>query len=176
MTTATTSPRHDYLEPLEPIISQVIAPAAVEVDRTGSFPRAALDSLGQAGLLGLVSAKDVGGLGEGIRAATLVVEQIAKHCASTAMVVCMHYAAAAVIESVLGSPVIPEVSVTSTTAPGVTHRWTNLGAFSDEIANARIWAGFHYRFSVRVGQDMGRSIGQYVVKNVMQPLTTTGSR
>ena len=46
-----------------------------------------------------MSAKEVGGLGEGIRAATLVVEQIARHCASTALVVCMHYAAAAVIEA-----------------------------------------------------------------------------
>ena len=85
-------------------------------------------------------------------------------------------AAAVVIESVLGSADIPEVSVTSSTAPGVTHRWTNLGVFSDEISNARIWAGFHYRFSTRVGTDMGRQIGAYVVKSVMQPQPVTGSR
>jgi hypothetical protein len=77
-------------------------------------------------------------------------------------------AAVAVIESVLGSAV--------TTAPGVIHRWTDLGTFSDEIANARIWAGFHYRFSTRVGTDMGRQIGEYVVKNVMRPQPVTGSR
>jgi hypothetical protein len=85
-------------------------------------------------------------------------------------------AAAAVIESVLGSADIPEVSVTSSTAPGVTHRWTNLGVFSEEISNARIWAGFHYRFSTRVGTDMGRQIGAHVVKSVMQPQPVTGSR
>jgi PAP2 superfamily len=79
-------------------------------------------------------------------------------------------AATAVIEALLGSADIPEVSMTSSTAPGVSHRWTNLGAFADEIANARIWAGFHYRFSTRVGTDMGRKIGRYVVLNVMQPL------
>jgi alkylation response protein AidB-like acyl-CoA dehydrogenase len=88
-----------YLASLAPIIDDVIAPAAVEVDRRGAFPRAALDALGKAGLLGLVSAREVGGLGEAHRAATLVVEEIAKHCASTALVVCMHYAAAAVIEA-----------------------------------------------------------------------------
>src|SRR3954469_3260775 len=71
-------------------------------------------------------------------------------------------AAVAVIESVLGSRDIPEVSITSSTAPGVTHRWTNLDVFSDEIANARIWAGFHYRFSTRVGTDMGHQIGDYI--------------
>jgi hypothetical protein len=27
-----------------------------------------------------------------------------------------------------------------------------------------IWAGFHYRFSTRVGKEMGREIGEYVVK------------
>ena len=61
--------------------------------------------------------------------------------------------------------------MTSPTAPGVTHRWTNIRAYTDEVSNARIWAGFHYRFSVRVGQDMGRKIGEYVVKNVMQPVS-----
>ncbi len=85
-------------------------------------------------------------------------------------------AAAAVIESVLGSADIPEVAVTSSTAPGVTHRWTNLGVLTEEVANARIWAGFHYRFSTRVGTDMGRRIGGYVVKNVMQPTTTADAR
>jgi hypothetical protein len=85
-------------------------------------------------------------------------------------------AAVGVIESLFGSADIPEVSVTSTTAPGVTHRWTNLGMFSDEIANARIWAGFHYRFSTRVGTDMGRQISEYVVKSVMQPQPRTDSR
>jgi len=61
---------------------------------------------------------------------------------------------------VLGSADIPEVSMTSSTAPGVTHRWANFAVFADEVANARIWAGFHYRFSTRVGTD------------VMHPATT----
>ena len=85
-------------------------------------------------------------------------------------------AVASAIEAALGTADIPEVTMTSPTAPGVTHRWTNISAYNDEVSYARIWAGFHYRFSVRVGQDMGRSIGQYVVKNVMQPVTTTGAR
>ncbi len=99
MSTATTTPHPSYLDALEPILTEIIAPAAGEVDRAAAYPQAALDALARAGLLGLVSAKEVGGLGEGIRAATLVVEQIARHCASTALVVCMHYAAAAVIEA-----------------------------------------------------------------------------
>jgi hypothetical protein len=32
--------------------------------------------------------------------------------------------------------------------------------YSDEVSNARIYAGFHYRFSTDVGKDMGRKIGE----------------
>jgi hypothetical protein len=77
---------------------------------------------------------------------------------------------AGVVRTVLGTNDIPEVAMTSPTAPGVTHRWTNLTAMTDEVANARIWSGFHYRFSTRVGTGMGLAIGEYVVKNVMQPV------
>jgi alkylation response protein AidB-like acyl-CoA dehydrogenase len=87
------------LRAVEEIIAGTVAPAAVEVDRDGAFPRAALDAFGQAGLLGLISSREVGGLGESHRAATQVVERVASTCASTAMVLCMHYAGSAVIEA-----------------------------------------------------------------------------
>lgn len=90
---------NDYLQQLEQVVAEVIAPAAEEVDRSGEFPREAVRALGQAGLLGLVSATEVGGLGHSHRAAAETVERIARECASTAMVVCMHYAGAAVIEA-----------------------------------------------------------------------------
>lgn len=87
------------LHAVDEIVGRVIAPSAEEVDRKGTFPRAALEAFGQAGLLGLISSRDVSGLGESHRAATLVVERVASACASTAMVLCMHYAGAAVIEA-----------------------------------------------------------------------------
>src|SRR3954454_2570424 len=96
-TTTTTTP--PYLESLEQVIVDVVAPAAAEIDQTGAFPRAALDALGAAGLLGLISAPEVGGQGQAHRAAALVIERLAQACASTAMVVCMHYAGTAVIEA-----------------------------------------------------------------------------
>jgi PAP2 superfamily len=85
------------------------------------------------------------------------------HCISSGSV-------AGVVKTLFGTTDIPEVAVTSLTAPGVTHRWTSMTALTDEVANARIWAGFHYRFSTRVGTGMGLAIGEYVVKNVMQPV------
>ena len=94
-----TAPAQSHLETLKAVIDEVVAPAAVEVDRTGTFPRAAIDALGQAGLLGLLSAPEVGGGGEGQRAATLVIEELAHHCASTAMVAMMHYCAVPLVEA-----------------------------------------------------------------------------
>jgi hypothetical protein len=82
-------------------------------------------------------------------------------------------AVASAIEAMLGTPDIPEVAMTSPTAPGVTHRWTNVNAYADEVAAARIFAGFHYRFSTVVGQDMGRQIGVHTVTTIMQPLGAT---
>ena len=90
------------------------------------------------------------------------------HCIQSASV-------AAVVKAVLGGVDIPEVALTSPATPGVTHRWTNMTAITEEVANARIWAGFHYRFSTRIGTDMGLQIGEYVVKNVMQPVVTSSS-
>ena len=78
-----------------------------------------------------------------------------------------------VVKAVLGGADIPEVALTSPATPGVTHRWTNMMAFTEEVANARIWAGFHYRFSTRVGTQMGYEIGEYVVKHMMQPVVTS---
>jgi len=83
---------------------------------------------------------------------------------------------AAVIEGLLGSDEIPEVSLTSPFVPGVTHHFTNLRPYSDEVANARICAGFHYRFSTIAGREMGQKIGTYTVKSVMQPAQTAMAR
>jgi hypothetical protein len=85
-------------------------------------------------------------------------------------------ALASAVEAMLGSSDIPEVTMTSPTAPGVTHRWTNLNVYTDEVAAARLAAGFHYRFSTAVGQDMGRQIGAHAVKTVMQPSSQVSAK
>jgi hypothetical protein len=76
--------------------------------------------------------------------------------------------AVAVIEAYGGLRDVQEISLTSPTAPGITHRWTSLDAFTNEVANARVWAGFHYRSSGRVGTAMGREVGRYVAANFAQ--------
>jgi hypothetical protein len=77
------------------------------------------------------------------------------HCIGSAAV-------GAVLQSVVGNE-FGEFSLTSSTAPGVTRKWTRVQDYSDEVANARVYAGFHYRFSTEVGKDMGRKIGALTV-------------
>lgn len=56
-----------YTEALTRIIDEVVRPSAAEIDATGTYPKAAIEELGAAGLLGLVSAEEVGGGGGGRR-------------------------------------------------------------------------------------------------------------
>src|SRR4051812_16427891 len=88
-----------HIDAVEGVISDVVAPSALEVDRSGTFPRAGIDALGKAGLLGLTGATDVGGMGLGLDAAAEVIERLASACGSTAMVTLMHYSAGGVIEA-----------------------------------------------------------------------------
>jgi len=85
-------------------------------------------------------------------------------------------AAGVLLESVAAGQPLPELSLTSPTAPGVTHHWSNVDDFTAEVANARIWAGLHYRNSTRVGTAMGREVAQYVLAHTMQPLAATAAR
>ncbi|MDQ4129851.1 MAG: acyl-CoA/acyl-ACP dehydrogenase [Actinomycetota bacterium] len=87
-----------YGEALEEVIAEVVAPQAPDIDAEGRFPRESIEALARAGLLGLVSSSEVGGGGQGLRAAAHVVERLAEACGSTAMVMMMHYCALPVIE------------------------------------------------------------------------------
>jgi alkylation response protein AidB-like acyl-CoA dehydrogenase len=87
------------MDALGPVVDDVVAPNAREVDEKGRFPRANIEALGQAGILGLATSADVGGGGQGLRAASETIETLSRVCGSTAMVVLMHYAATALIEA-----------------------------------------------------------------------------
>jgi alkylation response protein AidB-like acyl-CoA dehydrogenase len=80
------------------VTREVIQPRAAMVDEEGRFPKENIDAMRTVGLLALVSAKHVGGSGQGLRTAVAVAERIARECPSTAMIVIMHYIATTVIE------------------------------------------------------------------------------
>ncbi|MFA5883459.1 MAG: acyl-CoA dehydrogenase family protein [Acidimicrobiia bacterium] len=113
------------------VIEDVVAPNAADVDRTGAFPRANLDALGEAGILGLCSATEVGGGGQGPRAAAEIVEGLATACASTAMIVMMHFSATAAIEAHGPEPVRREIAA---------GRHLSTLAFSEVGSRNHFWA------------------------------------
>jgi alkylation response protein AidB-like acyl-CoA dehydrogenase len=88
-----------YIETLERICRESIATNAPAVDRDGAFPAQSIESLKTAGFLGAMSSPEVGGLGLGLSGAATIVRRVAEECGSTAMVLCMHYCGAAVLEA-----------------------------------------------------------------------------
>jgi len=77
-------------------------------------------------------------------------------------------AAARVMQQVLGDD-LPELAMTSPALPGVTRHWKSLDDYANEVSNARVYGGVHYRFSTVVAQDMGRKIGELTTKTQLLP-------
>jgi hypothetical protein len=79
---------------------------------------------------------------------------------------CAHCIVAATVAEVLrrvAGDDIGELALTNPTPPGVTRRWKSVEDYSKEVALARIYAGFHYRFSTVAASNMGKKIGELVV-------------
>jgi PAP2 superfamily protein len=77
--------------------------------------------------------------------------------------------AASALETFFGSDAAT-FTLTSTTAPGVTRKFSKLSDYVAEVVNARVYDGVHYRTSGEAGAAMGRKIGQYVVGNYLKPI------
>ena len=57
----------------------------------------------------------------------------------------------AVLQAEIGTGPTPKLSTTSPTAPGTVRSWAQISDFVQEVANARIYDGVHYRTSTEVG-------------------------
>ena len=82
------------------------------------------------------------------------------HCITSAAV-------RVVLESEFGTGPV-SVSMTSSAAPGVTHKWGSIQEWAEEVSIARIYGGIHYRNSTVVGKDMGKKIGEVAVRNYLR--------
>jgi hypothetical protein len=76
---------------------------------------------------------------------------------------CAHCIVAAAVAEVLQKAVGGDVGELTLTNAGVARRWKRLEDYSNEVSEARIYAGFHYRFSTDVGKSMGKQIGELAV-------------
>lgn len=88
-----------YRTRVSELADATISKHAVDVDAKGRFPQESVKALAAAGLLGLCIPVTNGGKGQGPATFAAVVEEIAKRCASTAMIYVMHVSATKVIEA-----------------------------------------------------------------------------
>lgn len=54
------------------------------------------------------------------------------------------------------------------TLPGVTRSSNTIAEFTQEVANARIYDGVHYRNSNEVGTALGTKVGEWVASKLLR--------
>jgi hypothetical protein len=64
------------------------------------------------------------------------------------------------------------ITLTSPTAPGVTLAYTAFEQITDDIDDARIYGGIHFRFDQEAGARQGRRIGSYILRNHLRSPAT----
>lgn len=74
-----------------------------------------------------------------------------------------------VLKGELGTGAVPVLATTSYTADGARREWTTVDDFIQEVSEARIYDGVHFRNSTEVGVAMGRQIGALSVAKYLQP-------
>jgi hypothetical protein len=57
------------------------------------------------------------------------------------------------------------ITMTIAALPGVTLNYTRFTQITDDISDARIYGGIHFRFDQEAGADLGRAVGAYVYKH-----------
>jgi alkylation response protein AidB-like acyl-CoA dehydrogenase len=120
-----------YREVLDQVCGDVVVAEAPGVDADGAFPTRSIAALRDAGLLGAVSAHEVGGLALGASGAAAIVERLAMECGSTAMVACMHFCGTAVLEALGPEPVRRQAA---------TGEHLSTLAFSEVGSRSQFWA------------------------------------
>jgi membrane-associated phospholipid phosphatase len=81
---------------------------------------------------------------------------------------CFSGAAAGVLGAYFGENT--RFSVASDLMPGVVRPFRRLSAALEEVQNARIFAGIHFRSATHEGQVLGAAVAEYVMTRAMQPL------
>jgi hypothetical protein len=84
------------------------------------------------------------------------------------------YAAREVIERTFGES--HAITLSSPTAPGVTLEYQRLEEITDDVDDARVYGGVHFRFDQEAGAQQGRRVGAFVHQHVLRPLYAGGAQ
>jgi alkylation response protein AidB-like acyl-CoA dehydrogenase len=140
---------------------------ADRVDGEAAFPRESIQALGQAGLLGLTIAPEYGGLGQGLRVATAVLDEIGQRCASTGMVYLMHLCGVSCYNAV-PDKMADQLSAAARGQHLSTLAWSERGSRSHFWAPVSEAAQHNGHFSLNAQKSWVTSAGQadgYVVSS-----------
>ena len=77
-------------EMVKEFVASDVAPIAAEIDREHRFPAELLPQMGKLGLMGVPFAEEFGGAGADYVSYTIVLEELARACASTSVIVSAH--------------------------------------------------------------------------------------
>ena len=70
---------------------------------------------------------------------------------------------ATVLRAEVGDGAMPVLATSSPTAKGAVRRWAQIDDFVQEVSDARIYEGVHFRTSTEAGAAMGRQVGELAV-------------
>lgn len=85
----------------------------------------------------------------------------------------LSYAAREVLERLYG-PRRRSLILSNPAVPGITLRYTKLKEITEDIDDARVYGGIHFRFEQEAGADLGRRVGEYLYKNVIRSAAPCG--
>lgn len=75
-----------------------------------------------------------------------------------------------VLRAEVGTGAMPTLTTTIYLVKGPARSWATVDELTQEVANARIYDGVHYRDSTEVGTAMGKQVGELaVVKFLRRP-------
>lgn len=79
--------REDWRKKAREVAEKIVAPRATEVDATGEFPWDIVSAFHEKGFLSLLIPKEYGGMETDITSFCIIVEEIARYCGSSALLV-----------------------------------------------------------------------------------------
>lgn len=131
---------------------EVLLKEANQVDRDGCFPKESIEALSKSGLLSIGVPVGMGGVGGDISTSTLVVEELAKGCPSTAMSYLMHISILPLLVR-LATPEQKELLI----RPIAEGKWLGSYSMSEKGSGSRLW----HMDSYAVKKDNGYEVDSF---------------
>jgi hypothetical protein len=79
-------------------------------------------------------------------------------------------AARRIAERLFGGEGARSIFVANPAVPGVSFHYTRFSEITDDIDDARVYGGIHYRFDQKAGGRQGKRVADYIFKTQLRPL------